>query len=393
MSRFGRQSARPRLFLAILVAEQRIATCLTRGPLDETIVGIDRCWRGGCRATSRRLGVRVVKALSVNAPGDRPLLSRAYEIVNVGPDDYAFTDLRQTALGAVQTRQFRLFTPVKRERMRLPTSLPEFADLRHVANLSDSPVTVAAELGGHWTDHNLAAITHVAACNFRCAYCYVDFAHLAGRDSFVATADEVVAEFVALRRAVAETGRDLNLLRLSGGEPLLAPSLVMGVYRALLEREMLPSVVLKVESNVSALVYAWRRGAMTLAAHEREWMPRIKLHTTLHRPPGSAEWPAIRDGLAFALELGLDVYPAVGANDWTAENLGTLFDELAQISVGLPQRLAVRPFQLDYPVLADRRKLPRPTEPEAPSVIWEGILRHRLGVDYLDRPRHLVPLS
>ncbi|WP_433385064.1 hypothetical protein [Micromonospora sp. KLBMP9576] len=285
------------------------------------------------------------------------------------------------------------FTPVKRTRMRLPTSLPEFAELRHVANLSDSPVTVAAELGGHWTDHNLAAITHVAACNFRCAYCYVDYAHLAGRDSFVATADDVVGDFVALRRALIGAGGNLSLLRLSGGEPLLAPSLVIGVYRSLAERDLLASVVLKVESNVSALVYAWRRGAVRLTAAERNWMPRIKLHTTLHHPPGSAQWPDIRAGLAFALELGLDVFPAVGANDWTGEQLEVLFDELAAISSGFPRRLAVRPFQLDYPVLADRRKLPQPAESEAPSVIWEGILRRRLGVDYLDRPRHLVTLS
>ncbi|WP_320064184.1 hypothetical protein [Micromonospora sp. RTGN7] len=138
------------------------------------------------------------------------LLSRSYRIVNVGHGGYAFTDLRDTALGGVQNRQFRLFTPVKREWMRLPTSLPEFFALRHVANLSDSPLTVAAELGGHWNKHNLAAITHVAACNFRCSYCYVDFGHLSGADSFVATAAAVVDEFERVMRFVtvqSPTGR------------------------------------------------------------------------------------------------------------------------------------------------------------------------------------------
>jgi hypothetical protein len=326
-------------------------------------------------------------------PKERPMLPRAHRTVNVGGGDYAFTDLRKTDLGGVQSRQFRFFTPVRRERMRLPTSLPEFAGLRHVANLSDSPVTVAAELGGHWSEHNLAAITHVAACNFRCSYCYVDYRHLAGRDAFLTNADGVVDEFVSLRRTAQAAGRQLSLLRVSGGEPLLAPSLVIEIYRAVAARGLLGSVVLKVESNLSALPYAWQQSGPRLSAVEREELRHVKVHATLHHPPGSGDWPAIRDGIVLALELGFDLFPAVGANDWTAEQLDMSFHELARISPGLPRRLAVRPFHLDYPALADRRRLPRPAESEAPSMVWERILRRHIGVGYLEEPRHLVPLT
>ncbi|RGC67645.1 hypothetical protein C5N14_17850 [Micromonospora sp. MW-13] len=334
-------------------------------------------------------------AESLPTPGqdEGRLLSRSYRIVNAGCGEYAFTDLRETALGGVQNRHFRLFTPVKRKRMRLPTSLPEFSALRHVANLSDSPLTVAAELGGHWTEHNLAAITHVAACNFRCPYCYVDFGHLSGADSFVATAADVVDEFVLLRRSMEAPGRRLSLLRVSGGEPLLAPALVIGIHRELRRRELLSSSVLKVESNLSALPSAWRENSIRLTQDEAVEMSRVKLHSTLHFPPGAKLWPAIRSGIEFALGIGFDVYPAVGANDWTGEQLERLHDELAEISPGLPARLAVRPFHLDYPVLADRRRLPRPRESEAPSVLWENILLSRSGARYLQRPRHLVPLN
>lgn len=327
-----------------------------------------------------------------HTPDERPLLLKAHQIVNAGHGHYAFTDLRKTSLGDVRTRQFRLFTPIRRRRMRLPTSLPEFTELRHVANLSDSPVTVAAELGGHWTEHNLAAITHVAACNFRCSYCYVDYAHLAGGDRFTTTAEAVVAEFVALRAATLQTGQRLSLLRVSGGEPLLAPGLVTAIHRGLAERDLLDAVVLKVESNMSALTYAWRRDGAGIGVDDPASMRGIKLHTTLHHPPGSREWPAIRDGLALALDIGFDVFPAIGATDWPAARLESLLRELTRISPGLPQRLAVRPFHLDYPALAERRRLP-PAASEAPSVTWEGILRRNVGVGYLARPRHLVPLN
>ncbi len=322
-----------------------------------------------------------------------PLLTRSYRTVNRGKGDFAFTDLSRTRLADVQNRQFRLFTPVKRDRMRLPTSLPEFAELRHVANLSDSPVTVAAELGGHWTEHNLAAITHVAACNFRCAYCYVDFRHLAGGDRFTTSPEQVVEEFVLLQQAASDAGRRLSLLRVSGGEPLLAPALVLGIHKEMRRRDILGASVLKVESNLSALPYAWREGGLRLTSEERTTLRRIKLHATLHAAPGGNVWPSIRDGLEIAIESGFDVYPAVGANDWTQADLENLFEELSAVDPALPRRLAVRPFQLDYPVLAKRRGLPSPREGEAPSLIWEEILLRRLHVRYLELPRHQVPLA
>ncbi|MGB2567127.1 hypothetical protein ACPFP2_01550 [Micromonospora citrea] len=347
----------------------------------------------GRRTSPSSSSAEVGMAEAAPVAADPPLLARSYRIVNVGADAFAFTDLTRTALGGVQNRQFRLFTPVKRERMRLPTSLPEFAGLRHVANLSDSPVTVAAEIGGHWSEHNLAAITHVAACNFRCAYCYVDFRHLSGQDAFLAAAADVVDEFVKLRQAAGNAGRRLSLLRISGGEPFLAPALVLGIYRQMLRRDLLDVAVLKVESNLSTLPYALEQSRLTLTPDERGSLRRVKVHTTLHAPPGTTSWPAIRRGLETAMELGFDVFPAVGANDWTTEQLEQLFGELQAVNTALPLRLAVRPFHLDYPVLADRRGLPTPRESEAPSMIWERILLERLGVRYLERPRHLVPVE
>src|SRR4051812_19962648 len=81
-------------------------------------------------------------------------------LIVAGADRYRFTDLTRTRFADVQGRFFRLFTPVKPSRNRLPTTLPSYSHRRFTANLSDSPVTAAAKLGGKWEDFNLAAITH-----------------------------------------------------------------------------------------------------------------------------------------------------------------------------------------------------------------------------------------
>lgn len=324
-----------------------------------------------------------------------PAMARAYRIVNVGPGEFAFTDLTKTRIGDDQNRFFRLFVPVKQQRLRLPTALPEFRALRHYANLSDSPVTAAARLGGRWTDYNLAAITQVAACNFRCSYCYVDFRHLAGHDAFTATPADVVDEFLALQARMREQGRTLAILRISGGEPLLAPRLLAGVHGELLRRGLLhTSVVLKAESNASALPFALSR----MEPQEREALraaaPDITLHVTVHSRPGTRDWSSIMRGLAAAVEMGFDVYPAIGGADWPQQDMRTLYERLRGIAPGLPLRLAVRPFILSYEILRDRRRLPRLDEnADAPSLLWEKILQESLGISYMELPRHAVALN
>lgn len=306
---------------------------------------------------------------------------------------FALTDLARTSLDGVRGRFFRLFVPVKIERMRLPTSLPEFWALRHRATLSDSPVTAAHHLGGHWAEYNLAAITHVAACNFRCSYCYVSYPHLAGRDSFSTSASEIADEFVRLRTELAGEGHPLSILRISGGEPLLAPLLVIGIYEELDRRSVLARCMLKVESNASALPYTISRLSAGELSALRAVAPRITLHVTIHAAPGGRDWPLIQDGLVAAADTGFDLYPAIGGADWTVDQLGACFDALAKIHPDLPLRLAVRPFNLDYPALRGRRNLPKPQPGgEEASLLWERILRTRLSVPYLIRPRHLIAI-
>jgi sulfatase maturation enzyme AslB (radical SAM superfamily) len=207
-----------------------------------------------------------------NADISGPGIERAHSIVHSKSSGYWMTDLTKTTLEDVRSRYFRLFTPVKLIRKRIPTSLPEFWSIRHDVTLSDSPVTAAAKLGGHWSDHNHAAITHVGACNFRCKYCYVSFRHLAGHDGFPGDAKSLVEDFVRIRSELADAGRPLTILRVSGGEPLLAPGLVAEVYQQLDRRNLLGQSVLKVESNLSARLRATlvhcptRMGNLTIEA-------------------------------------------------------------------------------------------------------------------------------
>jgi hypothetical protein len=313
--------------------------------------------------------------------------------IRAEPGSFRLTDLTKTSLGNVQNRYFRLFTPVDIERGRLPTALPDFSMHRHTATLSDSPVTTAAVLGGHWTDHNLAAITQLGSCNYRCSYCYVDFHHLSGHDSFPVTAAALVREFVALRGTLARHGRSLTILRVSGGEPLLAPDLVAEVHQLLQQQGLDRECMLKVESNLSALPVTF--SSLDRAGRDafRRAARGLVVHATLHKKPHEPGWERIRSGAALAVDLGIDLFPAIGGDGWSEGDMHALLHELESVAVGLAARLAVRPFNLSYTEKYRRRAVSQPEADERPSIVWETLLRRATGRVYLDRPRHEVRLQ
>lgn len=316
------------------------------------------------------------------------------DLIRSDNEHFRFTDLRQTRFDGVQSRFFRLFVPIKETRNRLPTTLPEFASLRLTANLSDSPVTAAARLGGTWRDHNVAAITHVAACNLRCPYCYVDFKHLAAKDSFEATAKDVVEDFLRLRARRREEGADLTILRVSGGEPMLTPEVPALVLEAIEQHEQKETVLVKVESNLTALANALVALSPPMRNRVERAAPFLTVHATIHMRPEERHYSSMLAGLSSALALGMDVYPAIGGIAWSEQDMERLYDDLHDLSPGLPPRLAVRPFQLDYPVLESRSQLGelREGDRDRPAAVWSRLLRARAGVSYLHVPRHTVPL-
>jgi uncharacterized Fe-S cluster-containing radical SAM superfamily protein len=322
-----------------------------------------------------------------------PGIAKAYSIIHEPAEGYRMTDLTKSVLEEVQSPYFRLFTPVKLARKRLPTSLPEFWMIRHQAALSDSPVTAAAALGGHWSEHNLAAITQVGACNFRCNYCYVDFRHLAGHESFVGDATSLVADFVKLRRHLADSGQALTILRISGGEPLLAPSLIAEVFQRMTALNMTGQCLLKVESNLSAFPYAYEHLDESQRNSIRAVAPHVTLHATLHAKPGERDWATIRQGLRLAVDVGFQLYPAIGGGGWSDDDMLVLVGELERVAENLSRRLAVRPFDMSYTTRYERRIRPdEQVRPMPASEVWERILQETMGSDYLAVPRHAVEL-
>ena len=113
---------------------------------------------------------------------------------------------------------YRTKTYTKRDQMMLPMKQRDFEEPYQVAQ---------SELGGTWNDYNQPFIIQVGLCNLDCYFCFVpkelrDLKDETRYEHF--TAEEVYAEYLK-----AHEGKKYGILRISGGEPFLAPDFIINL--------------------------------------------------------------------------------------------------------------------------------------------------------------------
>jgi uncharacterized Fe-S cluster-containing radical SAM superfamily protein len=109
---------------------------------------------------------------------------------------------------------WRIKTYVKDDQKLLPTHLRDFPEPYQVAQY---------HCGGTWNDYNQTFIIQVAECNLRCFYCFVPEELREGTHGKYCTAEEIMEIF--LNQHIS------NVLRVSGGEPFLAPEFLMDLAK------------------------------------------------------------------------------------------------------------------------------------------------------------------
>jgi uncharacterized Fe-S cluster-containing radical SAM superfamily protein len=300
---------------------------------------------------------------------------------------------------------FRVFSPIDADKGRKPNAAYGFDFDIYKDVLSDSPVTIAAKMKGKWEDYNHHAIIQSGVCNFRCWYCYVDYRFLSGRIVVKQSAAEVLDQFLSLRDRLEARGKQLNVLRISGGEPLLVPDLTLACLEEIRRMSLHTTVCVKTETNLSPLITVDGR---PLVAHwsafeEFSQHQNFLLHPTFHGISGenlnetSAVDPdafeVICEGLQNLLAYRVDFYPSFGANTVPVNSVVPFFRWLRKVNTNLPLRFAVRHFRFDYNAISMRDKERNQIFDSAEVIrLWDALLRDEYGVGYAEIPRHLVSL-
>lgn len=120
------------------------------------------------------------------------------------------------------------------------------------------PYVAAFRLGGDPRHYNDTFVVQLNGCDFECSFCFVDRElnkPELGKGKYFRVKD-IVDAFLRERARYSKEGKELNVIRLSGGEiTCLVPELILGVHNEISKRGLSDCVYIWADCNLSTLTY------------------------------------------------------------------------------------------------------------------------------------------
>jgi sulfatase maturation enzyme AslB (radical SAM superfamily) len=332
-------------------------------------------------------------------------LLKMRDIVAPEPDLYGIAPLAEANMPNKLTNILRVFKPIDNDKGRKAIGA-EFN--RYEDALSDSPITIGHKMQQDWDNFKYHIIVQSSLCNFRCHYCYVDFKYL-GKIMIHVTAEEILNQFLAEREKARTQGLNYNVLRISGGEPMLVPDLTLYCLRRLKELKLDKEICIKTETNLSPLAKmdnGQPMAALWADLAEMASYQNFLVHPTIHGISANnlrenantplAMFDMVCEGLATLVEYGIDFYPSFGANTVELADVEPFFERLVAIHKNLPLRVAARPFKFDYNAVTNRHNDDIINQVNQQRMVldkWDELLKRQYAVGYAETPRYQVSLN
>jgi uncharacterized Fe-S cluster-containing radical SAM superfamily protein len=326
---------------------------------------------------------------------------------------FGFADLTGESMPEVVSSTFREFTPHKPEKHRIDNGKNTGAFDKYEDTVFDYPSIIQSKLGGKWDQYNKLLSAQIGLCNFHCWYCYVPEAVLRGSGAQYLTPQDLVDQFLKIRCARESKS---SVLRISGGEPFLAPDLVLDCLEYLERIGLDKEVFLWSETNLSPFLSEEPGGPVLAQIWLQQRGSRLEdlasfrnfaLHPCLHGTNPSdfhqttlaqAEFfDRLVEAFATLVRSRIAIYPTISSNASPSDNLDSLFSKLKAIHPNLPLRFALVTYDFAYPPVNERltREHRTPTRYDSRSMIskWDELLRKHYGKSYAEIPRKDVGLD
>lgn len=333
------------------------------------------------------------------------------KLVDESNGRYGIASFIGTIMPNVISDIFRVFSPVNPDKNRKLNAQFGHKLNIFVDSLFDYPTIIQSRLEtyGRWEHYNRFISIQLGGCNFRCWYCYCDDDLLMGRKLVYLTPDELIGRFIEQRRKDITLGIESNVLRISGGEPFLAPDLILSCLEKIKELKLENRVFIWSETNLSPfLKEPDSQKSLAEKWGDLDKISRFKnfaVHPCLHgiTPENlyensniDGDWfDDLVNGLKVLTRHKIDVYPTFSSNTCPPNHVEELFERLLSINKRLPLRFALIDYHLDYPPI-----LKRPSAQTHETVYnkymviykWNELLQNEYGLSYAEVPRHEIPL-
>ena len=284
----------------------------------------------------------------------------------------------------------------------------------------------ASRLGrSDWQNFRRLILFHISECPLFCWYCFND----AWKDSRKIKSGEiddpdlggakgVVSSFLNYRSGFESSSSDqVNVLRISGGEPFLKPSIIQKISEEFRRQTENKDVFLWIDTNLFPLKGIINEEHKAALEEIKNLGNKAAIHACLHgadahsfeRNTGNRiDFKSIIKGLTLLVDYGLDVFPRINPIGLSPDETKKIFDALLEID-DLPIKTYLGPIELSYPAAIDRMRVfcnkppinktkSRPTniEPKLPELMptnaviytWNRLMENHYGFGYGVIPRH-----
>jgi uncharacterized Fe-S cluster-containing radical SAM superfamily protein len=334
---------------------------------------------------------------------------------------------------------FRIFTPVKPEKGRKLNSLYGKNFNAYKDTLMDYPTIIQFKLGKvgsvDWSAYNRLISIHTSLCPINCWHCYLEeclkaecaFCGLDGtcdensekrikslqisKDWF--SAKNILSAFLEQRKEDKSKALFSNVLRITGGEPLLVPNLILEILQELEKLGLNKEIFVWTETNLIPLCTLDEQGDI-IPDDLLNRLGKFKnfcIHPCFHGISANDfkentgetidNYDALINGLGRLIQADIDVYPTFGGNVNNPDAIEHFYQKISEIDALLPLRFNIIEFDLDYSPIKWRRAHIPEFEQKHKVIYdrflvidkWNELLRKNTNYNYADIPRHLVPIK
>jgi len=345
--------------------------------------------------------IDVVKKLRVNIIRNENGVNK-FRIINSFKD----TSMANLQLKYPIFRSFDVVKPSERRKLNIIGGFDMYND-----SLMDYPSIIQSKMAGKWEAYNRLISVHIPVCPFNCWHCYNDKKLHAAKDgSDYYAAQEIVTKFLEQRNFDKASGLESNVLRITGGEPLLVPELILETLNILKESGLDKEVFVWTETNLFPLAADDKLSFSSQnILDELAKFDNLAIHPCFHGIDSinieeiigkhKISLPDFIKGIKSLIDHKLDIYPTIGSNVCNPVSLQDFFKQLYEIHKNLPMRFALIEYDLHrYSPIQDRVGADQPTIAKLYSKyqtlrIWNQLLQYYYGYGYGVLPRHMVSLK
>ncbi len=340
-----------------------------------------------------------------------------------------------SAEGFVQP-YFRIFEPVKPEKGRklskkYDSTLNVFKD-----SLMDYPVIAAHKLGrdeeSEWEKYNRLISVHISRCPIDCWHCYLEECLRndciecsaqgncsGGRKSDYNiktgwySAKKIIDDFLLQRNSDLEKGIHSNILRITGGEPFLAPKLIIEILDEIGKRELQNDILLWTETNL--IPFCTTKEGVSVVSDEQlsklgEYN-NLCIHPCFHGLSKDSfyevtgtkidDYDSIMKAFERLVKSGIDIYPTFGSNMTPIDEIEGFYNKVASLNSLLPLRFCLIEYDLNYTPVNWRNENIKNFAQTHELVYdryktitkWDALLGEHLSHNYGETPRHLIKID